>query len=187
MKDWNMKHSEKSLNARQIICRRRQAIETKREYLRLLLRIISFAVILYFVFSKIFMITQVKGNLMFPAVKDGDLLLTYRLQSDYSKNDVVAYDMGGGLKIGRIVALENDVVTIDESGVLLVNGTVQEGEILFATYPGEILEYPYTVPEGCIFILSDNRAMGNDSRFIGAVLKNCVEGKVIFILRKRGI
>lgn len=182
-----MKRSQKSPSAGQIIRRRRQAIETKREYLRLLFRAASLAVILYFIFSEIFMITQVNGNLMFPAVKDGDLLLTYRLQSDYSKNDAVAYDMGAGLKIGRIVALENDVVTIDESGVLLVNGTVQEGEILFATYPGELLEYPYTVPEGCCFLLSDNRAMGDDSRSIGEVPMDYVEGKVIFILRKRGI
>ena len=182
-----MKKSKKKLSASQIIRKRRQAIETKKEYMSILLKAVLIVTILFLVFTKLFIIIQVNGNTMFPAIKDGDLILAYRLQTDYSKNDVVVYDSDEGQKTGRIMALENDVVTIDDSGLLTVNGTVQEGEILFATYPGEALEYPYRVPEGCCFILSDNRSTMDDSRQSGAVPMSSVKGKVISVLRRRGI
>ena len=39
---------------------------------------------------------------MFPAVKDGDLLICYRLQKTYAKNDVVVYTQGGKLRVGDV-------------------------------------------------------------------------------------
>ena len=46
-------------------------------------------------FTQVFLLTQAKGSSMFPAVKDGDLLICYRLQKTYAKNDVVVYTQGG--------------------------------------------------------------------------------------------
>lgn len=84
----------------------------------------------------LFMITQVKGMDMFPAVKDGDLAIVFRMQQEYAKNDVIAYRTDTGTKFGRIVARATDVVTIDDTGSLTVNGTTQTGEILLSHLPG---------------------------------------------------
>ena len=54
---------------------------------------------------------------------------------------------------------------LDESGELRVNGTLRAGEILYPTYPAGDLVYPYTVPEGCLFLMGDNRTGSNDARF----------------------
>ena len=51
----------------------------------------------------VLLLTQAKGSSMFPAVKDGDLLICYRLQKTYAKNDVVVYTQGGKLRVGRIL------------------------------------------------------------------------------------
>ena len=124
---------------------------------------------------------------MFPAVKDGDLLIGYRLQKTYLKDDVVVYEADGKLRTGRILGRESDVITMDDSGTLLVNGTVQSGEILFPTYAKEGIEYPYRIPEGQVFILGDYRTQAEDSRDFGCISLEDVKAKVITILRRREI
>ena len=103
------------------------------------------------------------------------------------KNDVVVYTAQGTAHIGRIAARAGDVVTLDDSGTLLVNGTAQSGEILYPTYPGEALTYPYSVPQGQVFILGDYRTQAQDSRSFGPVPLTQIQAKVITILRRRGL
>ena len=141
----------------------------------------------YVFFTQVFLITQTRGLGMFPALKDGDLAIVFRLQQNYARDDVVAYQSSGQRYFGRIVARADDVVTIDESGTLLVNGTPQSGEILYPTYPKDGIEYPYRVPENYVFVLGDYRTQTQDSRDFGPILLDDVEGKVITILRRRGI
>ncbi|MDO4620125.1 MAG: signal peptidase I [Lachnospiraceae bacterium] len=137
--------------------------------------------------SQVFLLTQAHGNEMFPAVKDGDLLIAYRLQGSYIKNDLVVYTVNGERKIGRIAGRETDVIMMDDSGTFTVNGTEQSGEILYPTYAKEGLTYPYEIPEQSVFILCDYRTEGTDSRNFGAVPMSAVEGKVITLLRRRGL
>ena len=51
------------------------------------------------------------------------------------------------------------MITMDDTGTLLVNGTAQTGEIAFPTYAKEGITYPYTVPEGSVFILEITEPM----------------------------
>lgn len=172
-------------SASQVIRSRRNAAEIRNGYISLLIRIIVLALIGWLLFTQIFLIAQASGNDMFPAVKDGDLLIGFRMQRDYQKDDVVVYERNGRLCVGRIIGRETDVITLDDSGTLLVNGTAQGGEILFPTYAKEGLEYPYTVPEGTVFILGDYRTQAEDSRDFGCVAMEDVKAKVITILRRR--
>jgi signal peptidase I len=47
--------------------------------------------------------------------------------------------------------------------------------------------YPYTVGEDSYFILCDYRTAGVDSRSYGAVQQDELDGKVITLLRRRGV
>lgn len=170
-----------------IITKRRNRVLDRQGYLNLLLRILFLVLTGWVLFSHVFLITQVSGNDMFPAVKDGDLVIAFRIQQEYAKNDVVVYNVNGERHFGRIVARGSDVVNLDDSGTLLVNGTAQSGEILYPTYPKEGMEYPYKVPEGHVFILGDYRTQTEDSRDFGAIPLENVQGKVITILRRRGL
>ena len=171
----------------EIYKKRREKIALRQGYIELLVRTLAFAAILCAIFTQVFMITQAEGNAMFPSVKDGDLIIAFRLEPVYEKDDVVVYTAEGESVIGRIVAAEGDVVMIDENGALFVNGTEQSGEIMYPMYAGEELSYPYTIPEGCVFILGDYRTQSRDSRNFGAIELRDVKGKVITILRRRGI
>ena len=158
-----------------------------REARSLAVRLAVFAAVLWVLLTQVYLVTQVSGNEMFPAVKDGDLLVAYRLQRRWAQDDVVLYRQGDALCVGRVAAVGGDVVLLDDSGELRVNGTLHTGEILYATYPAEGLTYPYTVPEGCLFVLCDYRTQGQDSRHFGAVPADSVAGKVITLLRRRGL
>jgi signal peptidase I len=171
----------------EIIRKRRNRAAMREETINLFLRIIFIVVIGYLIFTQVFLLARVKGNEMFPAIKDGDLIVGFRLQKDYIKNDVVTYMVNGQRKVGRYVAQEGDVVTMDDTGTLLVNSAVQSGEIMYPTYAKEGIEYPYRVPENQVFILADYRTQAKDSRDFGAIDMDDVEGKVITILRRRGL
>lgn len=123
---------------------------------------------------------------MFPAILDGDVLLGYRLEPGYKKDDVILARVKGDLVIGRVVAKGGDSVNITPEGSLYVNGTEQKGEIAFYTYPGKET-YPITVPQNCLYILGDNRTNTVDSRNFGPVAEKDVLAKVVSIFRKRGL
>lgn len=178
---------EKTSNIVDNIKNKEDKTAIKAAYKNLLIRIIVLLVVGYLLFSQVFLITQAKGMEMFPAIKDGDLIIGFRLQRRYVKNDVLVYKVEGKQKIGRLVARATDVVTIDEDGTLRVNGTIQSGEIMYPTYTKEGITYPYKVPEKNVFILGDYRTQAQDSRDLGPIPLDQVRAKVITILRRQGL
>ena len=168
-----------------IIRRRRRKLENRTGYMRLLIRIAAVAAVGYLLFTQAFLIRQAPDNDMFPAVKDGDLLIGFRLQKEFLQNDVIVYEAEGETHVGRIIGQENDVITMDENGTLMVNGTVQSGEILFPTHSNEDGENPCRVPEGHVYVLGDYRTQAKDSRIFGTIPIEDVKAKVITILRRR--
>ena len=119
---------------RRALHKRRNAAQDRRDALGLLGRVVVLAAAAWVLFTQVFLLTQASGNSMFPAVKDGDLLIGYRLQGTYAKNDVVLYEHDGKLRVGRVLGRENDLIALDDSGTLIVNGSAQSGEILYPTY-----------------------------------------------------
>ncbi len=182
-----MSKKNKDVGIAEIIRARRLKLQTREGYKSLLLRIVMLSLAAYIIFTQVFLITQNRGLGMFPALKDGDLIIAYRLQQEYAKNDVVVYEVNGKKEVGRIVASEYDEVVIEENGTLRVNGTVQSGEILYPTYSKEGIKYPYSVPKGHVFFLGDYRTNTKDSRDYGSISKADIDGKVISILRRRGL
>ena len=64
-----------------------------------------------------------------------------------------------------------------------VNGQLlQEDYIAEPTYLGYDVEFPYTVPEGQLFLMGDNRNASLDSRSssIGCIAEEDILGKVLF-------
>ena len=147
----------------------------------------------WLIFTFGFLITRNSGQEMFPAMKDGDLCVIFRretatlLGEKYQKDDIIAYRTEGKIRFGRVAAVGGDEVKISESGGLTVNGVGQGGEILFPTYPRENAEYPQTIPEDSLYVLGDHRTDAVDSRDLGPIAMEDVVGKVISILRRRGL
>ena len=180
--------AEKSpLTPVEVARRRRLSALNRRDSLSLLVKLAAIALCGWLVFTQIFMFTQCLGMGMFPAIEDGDLVLVYRLHKEYEKGDAVVYRHNGENLIGRIVAKETDVVNMNDSGTLQINGTNQGGEIMYPTYAKPGIEYPFRVPEDTLFLLCDYRTQAEDSRDFGPIPLDDIQGKVITIVRRRGV
>ncbi|MDO4307322.1 MAG: signal peptidase I [Eubacteriales bacterium] len=126
------------------------------------------------------------GNSAYPMIKDGDLCITYRL-GDFREGEEIAYEHEGEIRFGRIAAMAGDVVEI-ENDVITVNGyNLLEDVVYPTTEKGSQITYPYTVPENSVFVLNDYRPDVSDSRSFGAILLENTNGKVVFVMRRRGI
>ena len=130
------------------------------------------------------------GNRMYPFIMDGDLVITYKLEK-YRVGDVVAYQnpVTGQRALSRIVATGPGAVHITEYGELLVDGAAPDEKVFYPTKRLEDadMEYPYTVKGGGYFLLDDFRSEGMDSRLFGQVMEGDLQGKVVYVLRRRGI
>lgn len=177
----------KTLSPSEAARKRRYDLMTRRGYAALGRRLIFLAVAVWLIFSQVFLLHRVQGQGMFPSVRDGDLVLAYRLQQAYGKGDVVVYRLEDGLHLGRISAMGGDVVMMDSSGSLTVNGSPQNGQILYPTYARENTVYPLRVQEGMAFILGDYRTQTRDSRDFGPIPLDDIQGKVITLVRRRGL
>jgi len=155
------------------------------------------AVTLIFVF--VVRLVGVVGDSMLPTLHNNDFLL---LESnflynddDYEYGDIVVVNVpyyeeqNEGPIVKRIIATEGQTINIDfEAGTVYVDGVLlQETYVNAPTYNnwgGDLgLEYPAVVPEGCVFVLGDNRNNSMDSRYapIGMIDERYVLGKVLLI------
>jgi signal peptidase I len=77
-------------------------------------------------------------------------------------------------------------VDIDfDTGEVRVDGELlHEDYIAATTHRYYDVTFPQTVPEGCVFVMGDNRNASNDSRNseLGMVDRRCIMGKAYMIL-----
>jgi len=126
------------------------------------------------------------GNSSYPMLKDGDLVVTFKI-GKLEAGEEIAYKVDGQTRFGRIVAVGGDVVDISEEYIKVNDYGITEDVVYPTTSEGAKISFPYEVPEGTLFVMNDFRKDANDSRTYGAIpLKDC-EGKVVLVLRRRGI
>ncbi|MDD6647873.1 MAG: signal peptidase I [Firmicutes bacterium] len=183
----NIPDTAANQNPAQIIRKRREKLSIKLGYRSLALKAILVAAAGVVLFTQVLTVTIASGQGMFPSIKDGDLVVALRINGGYEQNDVVVYRQDGVRKIGRVAGKSYDLVYMDDSGSLLVNGVSETGEILYPTYAKEGVTYPLQLAEDEIFVLGDYRTKSEDSRDYGAILADDVEGKVITVIRRRGL
>ena len=160
-----------------------------KDLLLLLLKIAAIALVFLLLCTFLFGVARYQDPSMAPSIKDGDLVIFYRYKSaGYKPDDVIVLDFEGQRQARRVVATAGDTVDIAEGG-LLVNGALQfEPEIYQRTERyTEGVEFPLVVPEGHVFVLGDGRSGATDSRIYGCVDIDDTLGKVITVLRRRGI
>ncbi len=134
-------------------------------------------------------VVNVKGNSMYPTLHDEDKILTTNFLYTPKAGDVVVVQTnsyGPDPLVKRVIATEGQTVDIDfDRGIVYVDGVaLDEPYIAAPTMEREDFSGPVTVPEGCLFLMGDNRNRSTDSRTesIGMVDTRCVIGRAVMIV-----
>ena len=146
-------------------------------------------VVLIFTFAV--RIVRVSGESMRETLQDQDMLVVLNnwLCGGYEQGDIVILQRddfyGGEPIVKRVIATEGQTVDIDfHAGVVYVDGTaLEEPYTREPTWTQEGTEFPLTVPEGCVFVMGDNRNDSDDSRdsALGPVDTRCVLGRALLL------
>ena len=109
-------------------------------------------------------VIRVTGTSMEPAVSGGQIVLCNKMQ-DAKRGDIIALYYNKKILLKRVIAVAGDVIELDSSGNVLLNGEALSEPYLKAAALGECdIEFPYTVKENRWFVMGDNRAVSVDSR-----------------------
>ncbi len=124
----------------------------------------------------------VDGNSMQDTLQNGERMAVTKIDLRFSPlrrgEVVVCYYPDGryeGLLVKRIVALGGDTVALTD-GNLVVNGEIIDEP--YITRKAQVDFGPYVVPEDHYFVMGDNRPNSLDSRMVGALPSNLIEGRV---------
>jgi len=127
---------------------------------------------------------------MTPTLLEGDQMVVRSIFYSPQRGDVVVFArhdfQDGQAIVKRVIALEGDVVDINtETGIVYLNGqALYEPFTNGPTNRAGDMSYPFTVPEGHVFVIGDNRNNSMDSRHteIGPVDEREIIGQVVAVI-----
>ncbi len=142
-------------------------------------------------------LAKVDGASMEPTLQNNDRMYVNKLFYTPERGDVViikSNKTNDKFWIKRVIAVEGDTLFIDfRTGDVYVNDEIidepyiNEETLTFGNYVNHLLvqgqftrENPLTIPEGEVFVMGDNRNHSSDSRAIGTVAVEDVEGHAVF-------
>lgn len=143
-------------------------------------------IICIIVFVFIFRIVDVSGDSMNPTLLNGDKLVVSDVFYKPKQGDIVIFrkdEYKAEALVKRVIATEGQTIEIDfDRGRVYVDGELlDEPYIAEPTHNQLDFQGPQTIPEGCVFVMGDNRNASSDSRRaqIGMVDERLIVGKVL--------
>lgn len=132
---------------------------------------------------------------MSPTIKKGDHFASVGIKNNdidpIERFDIVVFKPPKNEKTGadentrfvfRVIALENEKIEIKQ-GLIFINDKILD-ESSFIKNVSDQYFAPVVVPKNSYFLLGDNRPKSMDSRYIGSIKREDIDGKVDNIIRK---
>lgn len=142
----------------------------------------------------VFQAYEIPSGSMEQTIMTGDMVFSEKVSyylREPEPGDIVTFrdpEVPGRVLIKRVVAVGGQTVDINDSdGLVYVDG-VPRSEPYTEGKPSYSLSnsiahvtYPYTVPEGDLWVMGDNRTNSQDSRYFGAIDEDMVTGHGAFV------
>lgn len=169
--------------------KKRKLKERRGETFDIIESLVAALLICVLLFTFVVRVINVSGTSMLDTLHGGDRILVSNLFYSPRQGDVVVLrkeSFGSEPIVKRVIALEGQTVDIDfDEGVVYVDGEALDEPYTYTPTTRRIdFEEAVEVPEGCMFVLGDNRNGSTDSRDdrIGCVDTRLILGRAIFLL-----
>ncbi len=162
--------------------------------IHLILAILVIIFISWFLRSYIFQAYKIPSGSMTETILEGDMVfsekVSYYFEEPQAGQIVTFEDPEPGrednrILIKRIIATGGQTVDLRD-GFVFVDGKqldepYTQGKPSYPLVPARNVEivYPYTVPDGYLWVMGDNRTDSSDSRYFGAVPVESVTGHAV--------
>lgn len=122
----------------------------------------------------------VSGDSMNDTLNDNDILLLKKYDKSYDRFDIIVFKYQNSKLVKRIIGLPGETVKYKD-GKLYINDEEINDEFSLITRDFDLSYLDIEIiPEGYYFVLGDNRNKSSDSRMIGLVSKEQIEGVTNF-------
>ncbi len=143
----------------------------------------AIALTVVLVFSFFYRPVVVSGSSMLPTLSSEETVLIKKNidERDIKRGDIIVFYSPfdkNKLLIKRVIAVGGDTVAILDGNVY-VNGSLIKEPYVNSVRSHETIPL-LRVPEGCFYVLGDNRVVSSDSREFGCVRFGSIYGKLIF-------
>ena len=174
-----MEQNEKSKNKKE-----KPKKSMKQEIFEWVMVFVVAAALAFVVRTFIFEPVRVDGSSMLNTLTDSDFMIATKfdyLLSDPERFDIVICDYpntdDGMYRVKRVIGLPGETIEL-RAGELYVDGEHVAQE--FNMTENETYFGPLTVPEGCYFVMGDNRNNSKDSRspMVGPLKRSQIKGHV---------
>ena len=140
----------------------------------------------------VFQAYAIPSGSMEQTIMTGDMVFSEKISyhfGDPQQGDIITFEdpeIPSRILIKRVIATEGQTVDLQNGHVVV------DGEVLNESYtnglpsyplntaPGVIINYPYTLGEGELWVMGDNRTNSADSRYFGPIQTSAITGKAFF-------
>ena len=165
-----------------------------RTFLSIVLMVLVVAGLTVLLRMFVFVPYEIPSGSMEETIMTGDMVFSEKISyymRPAQQGDIVTFsdpEVAGRTLIKRVIATSGQVVDL-KNGKVYVDGEELDEPYtngkpsypLTRTARNVEVDFPYTVPEGYVWVMGDNRTSSQDSRYFGAVPTSSITGRAALV------